>query len=79
MQNHEAEDNLRSDKQVEKVKVVERLLELLGWGHARDETQLKKDIVRGNFAERVVQDPLLQKTASLSSSTWKKLTISTRA
>ena len=58
LENHEAEDNLRSDKQIEKVKVVRRLLELLGWEHARDETQLKKDIVRDNFAERVVKDPL---------------------
>ena len=58
LENHEAEDNLRSDKQIEKVKVVRRLLELLGWEHARDETQLKKDLVRDNFAERVVQDPL---------------------
>ena len=58
LENHEAEDNLRSDKQIEKVKVVKRLLELLGWEHARDETQLKKDLVRDNFAERVVKDPL---------------------
>jgi stalled ribosome alternative rescue factor ArfA len=56
--NHEAEDNLRSDKQIEKVKVARRLLELLGWEHARDETQLKKDLVRENFVEKVVKDPL---------------------
>ena len=56
--NHEAEDNLRSDKQIEKVKVVNRLLELLGWEHARDETRLKKELVRENFVEKVVKDPL---------------------
>ena len=64
LENHEAEDNLRSDKQIEKVKVVNRLLELLGWEHARDDTQLKKDLVRDNFAERVVKDPPLRKQAS---------------
>ena len=58
LENHEAEDNLRSDKQIEKVKVVNRLLELLGWEHARDETQLKKELVRENFVEKVVKDPL---------------------
>ena len=30
-ENHYAEDNLRSDKQLERVQVAERLLQLLGW------------------------------------------------
>ena len=41
VENHHAEDNLRSDKQLERVKVAGRLLQLLGWEHAVDENQLK--------------------------------------
>ena len=54
LENYEAEDNIRSDKQIEKAKVVDRLLQLLGFASPRDETQIKKETVRDNFAERVV-------------------------
>ncbi len=60
------EDNIRSDKQLEKIKVVERLLELLGWQHARDETQLSNESIRGNFVERVVKDFLFKKQRCLN-------------
>ncbi len=33
-------------------------MELLGWEHARDETQLKKEHVRDNFVEKVVKGPI---------------------
>ena len=46
--------------------VVERLLQLLGWEHARDENQLKKDLVKDNFAEKVVKDPLFNKQLRLN-------------
>ena len=66
VENFQAEDNLRSDKHLERVKVVSTLLELLGWEHARDEHQLKKDIVRDNFVEKVVNDPLFKKQRRLN-------------
>ena len=66
VENHHAEDNLKSDKQLERVKVVERLLQLLGWEHARDENQLKKELVKDNFAEKVVKDPLFKKQKRLN-------------
>jgi pterin-4a-carbinolamine dehydratase len=65
-QNHYAEDNLRSDKQLERVQVAERLIQLLGWEHARDENQLKKEVVRDNFVEKVVKDPLFKKQLRLN-------------
>ena len=64
--NHHAEDNLKSDKQLERVKVAERLLQLLGWEHARDENQLKKELVKDNFAEKVVKDPLFKRQKRLN-------------
>ena len=66
VENHRAEDNLRSDKQLEKVKVVNRLLELFGWQSARDESQLSKDSVRDNFVKKVVKDPLFKKQKRLN-------------
>ena len=66
LKNHYAEDNIKSDKQLERVKVVERLLELLGWEHARDDTTLKKELVKGSFVEKVVKDPLFKKQRRLN-------------
>ena len=66
VENHRAEDNLRSDKFLEQVRIVNRLLELLGWQHARDESQLLKDKVKDNFAEKVVSDPLFKKQKRLN-------------
>ena len=51
---------------MEKVKVVDRILQLLGFASPRDETQIKKETVRDNFAERVVKDPLVQKQRRLN-------------
>ena len=48
------------------MKVAERLLQLLGWEHARDEKHLKKELVKDNFAEKVVKDPLFRKQKRLS-------------
>ena len=66
VQNHRAEDNLRSDKFLEQARIVNRLLELLGWQHARDESQIPKDKVKDNFAEQVVSDPLFKKQKRLN-------------
>ena len=66
VQNHRAEDNLRSEKFLEKVRIVNRLLELLGWQHARDESQLPKEAVKDNFAEKVVSDPLFKRQKRLN-------------
>ena len=60
------EDNLRTEKQIEKVKLVNHLLELLGFSSPRDETQLKKETVRENFAEKVVNDPLFKQQKQLN-------------
>ncbi len=38
---------------------------MLGWEHARDENQLKKELVKDNFAEKVVKDPLFRKQKRL--------------
>lgn len=64
--NYEMEDNIRTEKQVEKVKVVDRLLQLLGFSSPRDETQIKKETVRENFAEKVVNDPLFKQQKRLN-------------
>ncbi len=53
---YQAEDNLKSDKHFRKVKVAKNLLMLLGWEYARDENQLKKELVRDSFVEKVVKD-----------------------
>ena len=66
VQNHRAEDNLRSEKFLEQVRIVNRLLELLGWQSARDESQLLKDTVKDNFAEKVVSDPLFKRQKRLN-------------
>ena len=65
-ENHRAVDNVRSDKHLERVKIAERLLQLLGWEHARDENQLEKDLVKDNFVEKVVSDPLFKKQLRLN-------------
>ena len=48
------------------MKVAERLLQLLGWEHARDENQLKKGLAKDNCAEKVVKDPLFKKHKRLN-------------
>ena len=48
------------------MQVAERLLQLLGWEHARGENQLKKEVVRDNFVEKVVKDPLFKKQLRLN-------------
>ena len=35
--NHKAEDNLKSEKQLENIEIVRALLDRLGWDYARDE------------------------------------------
>ena len=66
VRNHWAEDNLRSEKFLEQVQLVNRLLERLGWQHVRDESQLPKDTVKGNFVEKVITDPLFKKQKRLN-------------
>ena len=66
LENYEFEDNVRTEKQIEKVKVVDRLLQLLGFESPRDETQIKKETVRENFAEKVVNDPLFKQQKRLN-------------
>ena len=48
------------------MKVAERLLQLLGCEHARDENELKKDVVKDNFVEKVANDPLFKKQLRLN-------------
>ena len=45
---------------------MNRLLEHLGWEHARDESQLAKDKVKSNFVEKVLADPLFKKQKRLN-------------
>jgi len=66
VRNHWAEDNLRSEKFLEQVSLVSKLLEHLGWQHVRDESQLPKDTVKGNFAGKVIADPLFKKQKRLN-------------
>ena len=65
-ENYEAEDNIRTEKQRERVNVVDRLLQLLGFESPRDETQIKKETVRENFVEKVVNDPLFKQQKRLN-------------
>jgi stalled ribosome alternative rescue factor ArfA len=65
-ENYEAEDNIRTEKQRERVNVVDRLLQLLGFESPRDETQIKKETVRENFVEKVVNDPLFKQKKRLN-------------
>ena len=56
--NHLAEDNLKSKKHLEKIEIVQVLLERLGWASGRDMDRLEKEDVRASFVESVVDDPL---------------------
>ena len=64
--NHLAEDNLRSEKHLEKIEVVKALLERLGWSSARDEDHIVKDDLRTSFAESVVDDPIFKRQKRLN-------------
>jgi hypothetical protein len=66
VRNHWAEDNLRSEKFLEQVSLVNKLLEHLGWQSCRDESQLGKDNVKANFVEKVLTDPLFKKQKRLN-------------
>ena len=66
VQNHWTEDNIRSEKFLEQVSLVNKLLEHLGWQSCRDESQLGKDKVKVNFVEKVLTDPLFKKQKRLN-------------
>ena len=79
VRNHWAEDNLRSEKFLEQVSLVSKLIEHLGWQSCRDESQLGKDKVKANFVEKVLADPLFKKQKRLNEFFGlQKLTTSTR-
>jgi hypothetical protein len=65
---HNAEDNMKFGKQMEKVKIAERLLELLHWEHAMDENQIERKLFEDNFAEKVVTVPLFKNQKPLNES-----------
>ena len=64
--NHEAEDNLKSEKQLAKIEIVRALLVRLGWESARDEDAIRKEDLRTRFAENVVDDPLFKRQKRLN-------------
>jgi hypothetical protein len=64
--NHEAEDNLKSEKQLAKIDIVRALLARLGWESARDEDAIRKEDLRTRFAENVVDDPLFKRQKRLN-------------
>jgi len=64
--NHEAEDNLKSEKQLSKIEIVKALLERLGWENARDEDAIAKEDLRTRFANNVVDDPLFKRQKRLN-------------
>ncbi len=64
--NHEAEDNLKSEKQIVKIDIVRALLERLGWESARDEDAIAKEDLRTRFVENVVDDPLFKRQKRLN-------------
>ena len=64
--NHEAEGNLKSEKQLSKIKIVRALLERLGWDSARDEDAIRKEDVRRFFVNNVVDDPLFKRQKRLN-------------
>ena len=66
LRNHRAQDNIKSEHHVERVRVVTALLERLGWEHVRDERRLAKDTVRQSFADSVVRDPLFRNQKRLN-------------
>ena len=49
--NHEAEDNLKSEKQLAKIEIVRALLERLGWDSARDEDAIAKEDLKTKIRE----------------------------
>ena len=63
--NHLAEDNLKSEKHLENIEVVQALLERLGWSSARDEDHIVKDGARTSFVESVVDDPIFKRQKRL--------------
>jgi hypothetical protein len=66
IRNHRSEDNLRSEKFLEQVSLVNKLIEHLGWQSCRDESQLDKDKVKASFVEKVLIDPLFKKQKRLN-------------
>ena len=77
--NHKAEDNLKSERQLERIGIVKAVLDRLGWGSARDEDAIRKEDLRTNFVENVVDDPSSNdRSVSTSSSTCTSATTSTR-
>ena len=66
LRNHRAQDNLKSDHHLERVRLVAALLERLGWEHVLDASCLKKEDVRTSFMKNVVQDPLFRNQKRLN-------------
>ncbi|MFM7982515.1 MAG: hypothetical protein ACKPKO_24655, partial [Candidatus Fonsibacter sp.] len=64
VQNHLAEDNLKSEKRLENTEIAQALSERLGWSSARDEDHIVKDNVRTSFVESV-DDPIFKRQRRL--------------
>ncbi|MFM7983219.1 MAG: hypothetical protein ACKPKO_28255, partial [Candidatus Fonsibacter sp.] len=64
--NHDAEDNLKSEKKLSNIEIVRALLEKLGWDNARDEDAIRKEEVKRRFTNNVVDDPLFKRQKRLN-------------
>ncbi|MFM7981935.1 MAG: hypothetical protein ACKPKO_21710, partial [Candidatus Fonsibacter sp.] len=64
--NHEAEDNLKSEKQLSNIAIVRALLERLGWESPRDEDAIRKEELNRRFVNNVVDDPLFKRQKRLN-------------
>ncbi|MFM7988349.1 MAG: hypothetical protein ACKPKO_54460, partial [Candidatus Fonsibacter sp.] len=79
VRSHDAEDNLKSEKQLLKIEIVRALLERLGWESARDEDAIRTEDLKRRFVNNVVDDPSSSdRSVSTSFSTCTSLTTSTR-
>ncbi len=64
LENYEAEDNITSDKQIEKAKAVDRLLQLLGFASPWDEMQIKKETGKIQVCGAGCKGPALSETTT---------------
>ena len=62
---HEAEGNLKSEKQLSKIEIARALFERLGWESARDEGAIRKGDLRRFFVNNIVDDPLFERQKRL--------------
>ena len=64
--NHDAEGNLKSEKQLAKTEIVRALLEWLGWDSSRYEDAIAREDRKRRLANNVVGDPLFKRQKRLN-------------